>query len=227
MTNTPKGRSAHSSETLQQALNWWQQRTIARQAICAELLKEQVWQELFALRRHLSLDARLETSSITHSVQYLSSIERSIVGLNTLVQTLYPAYIDDSLPLALQYQVAVWQQRLPWLQIRAKLPPRWYLNCPYYNWLVLHLLDEWLLALPVQPTTTASLAITLTEDPSIQRLDLRWLEHNPTEVSAVMQGPVGHLITLLEVLLTGQVTIQTQGQETMWQICWKPCSTVC
>lgn len=225
--NTPKSRSAHSSDALQQGLDWWQQRTIARQAACAELLKEQVWQELFALRRHLELDVRLRASSVDHSAQYLRSVEQAIASLNTLTQALYPAYIDDSLPLALQCWVGVWQQRLPWLQIRVRLPLQWYSNCPYYNWLVLHLLDEWLLALPTQPATTAYLAIALTEDPSIQRLDLRWLEHSSAEVFAATQTPVGHLITLVEVLLAGQVTIQTQGQETMWQICWQPCSTVC
>ncbi len=191
----------------------------------AELLREQVLQNLFAIRRNLELNADSSVDSWGDKAQWLGAVEQVIASLDRLTQSLYPAYIDDSLPLALQYQAEVWRQRMPQLQFSVSVPQQWGSNCPYYNWLILALLDEWLLALSAELDMTASVVIALAEETSTQRLDIGFLAQHSARLAPAPEIPVHHLITLFELLLAGQFITQTQGLQTTWQLCWRPCST--
>ncbi|PSN13078.1 hypothetical protein C7293_17490 [filamentous cyanobacterium CCT1] len=113
---------------------------------------------------------------------------------------------------------------MPQMQFSVSVPQRWGSNCPYYNWLILALLDEWLMAMSVGLDMTASVAIALAEDASTQRLNIGFLAQSSVNLASAPEIPVHHLITLFETLLVGQFTTETVGLQTMWQLCWRPCS---
>jgi hypothetical protein len=198
---------------------------MARHNAYAESLREQVLQDLFAMRRNLELTTGSSFDGGEGRVQGLGAIEQVVASLDKLTQSLYPAYIDDSLPLALQYQAEVWRRRMPQLQLSVSVPQQWRSSCPYYNWLMLALLDEWLLALSAKSDITASVAIALAEDESTQWLNIEFQAQPLARLASAPEIPVHHLIILFETMLAGQFTTETVGFQTTWQFYWRPSST--
>ncbi|PSN13221.1 hypothetical protein C7293_16880 [filamentous cyanobacterium CCT1] len=74
---------------------WWHQRAMDKHNAYAELLREQVLQNLFAIRRNLELNADSSVDNWGDKAQWLGAVEQVMASLDRLTQSLYPAYIDD------------------------------------------------------------------------------------------------------------------------------------
>ncbi|MBF2003244.1 MAG: hypothetical protein IGS38_21290 [Synechococcales cyanobacterium M58_A2018_015] len=87
----------------QQAMQWWESRRVLRLNAEVEVLRDQVLQELFTMRRCLELDS-LETGEAADQQRHvwLAQVETLHQSLERLGFQLSPPYVEDSLPLAIQ-----------------------------------------------------------------------------------------------------------------------------
>ena len=95
------------------------------------------------MRRSLevSLIDNIELST-QRNQDWLKKIEKLHYSLEQLSDRLAPAYLEDSLPLAIQYVVEPWQKCNPRLKIEMELPARWRHELPDRSLVVLRVLDE-------------------------------------------------------------------------------------
>ncbi|MBF2072279.1 MAG: hypothetical protein IGS50_00730 [Synechococcales cyanobacterium C42_A2020_086] len=87
----------------QQAMQWWESRRVLRLNTEVEVLRDQVLQELFTMRRCLEL-VSLETGEAADQQRHvwLAQVETLHQSLERLGFQLSPPYVEDSLPLAIQ-----------------------------------------------------------------------------------------------------------------------------
>lgn len=108
-----------SDDPARRALQWWQQQQINRLHDKAELIREGVLQELFAIRRALELAHHNQEPVSQASLQQLESLH---IKLEQVSNELSPAFIQDSLPLAIQHVLKQWQIQHPAVTLSPRLP---------------------------------------------------------------------------------------------------------
>jgi hypothetical protein len=214
--------SENSYPQIQQAMVWWQQRSVAKQEAFAEMLRERVQQDLFALRRELALS--LDSSSLSNQAhrQWLTALEHISLSLDWLKHNLHPDFVEDSLPLALQKKVEAWQAQMQTLKVSLTVPPGWPLNCAYDNWVLLNLMEELLLA--IMPYLIDQTSVTLSLEDSIpgQENIFSISVHHSEVPTFFPTAPFRDLITVFEVLMGGQCFSKIQVQVSTWYFRWQP-----
>lgn len=187
------------------------------------MLQEGALQQLFALRRSLELSLGDESNgTIEDRQRWLRSLERLFAELNTLQQSLHPAFVEDNLPLALRQAVASWQQRLPDVEFKLTLLTVGFPNSAYDNWLILDILEEWLLALDRSFDRGSEIAFSLETDPPEQQL-LMTLSGKYRVHTIHIHDPLFQKLTILfALLLGGQCQMQMQNEQIIWCFRWQP-----
>ncbi|MGB3613531.1 MAG: hypothetical protein WBA10_07020 [Elainellaceae cyanobacterium] len=109
----------------QHALTWWHQRQVDRLHDSAELIRDGLLQELFAIRRGLELASDEDGLDTQASLQDgLRQLEALHLQLETVSNLLSPAFVQDSFPLAVQYSLKAWGQRHPAITLTTQLSHR-------------------------------------------------------------------------------------------------------
>ena len=108
-----------SNHKTRQAFQWWQQQQVNRLHNGAELIRDGILQELFAIRRSLEL-AHDEHEAVYHdSLQRLETLH---LRLEQISNALSPAFIRDSLSLSIQHVLQQWQSQHPSITLSIQLP---------------------------------------------------------------------------------------------------------
>jgi len=208
---------------LKQAIHWWQRQTMAKQEANAEMLREGALQELFALRRSLELSLAADPSEAAErQLCWLSSLSQISLSLDQLKQTLHPAYISDSLPLALQSRVERWRRQMPQTQFSLTIPPIWPVNCSYGNWLLLTVLDEMMLFLEPYLIAGATIALGLEHHLLMQKLTINLVNASLNGALLGSATTLEHLKTIFEELVTGEWSSQLENEQVLWHLHWPP-----
>ena len=92
-------RSQRATRQQQQAWHWWHNQQQQQQHIQAEIVRDGLLQEAFALRRYLEKSDH----STDETAPYLEQFNQFYRSLENLSNELSPPFVDDSLPLALQF----------------------------------------------------------------------------------------------------------------------------
>lgn len=124
------------------ALRWWYETQSIEFHEEAEFAKNGLLQESFFLRRSIELsDGNLTSTSDTIKEKYLNSIEKIYDAVTELINHLSPAYVNDSLPLAIQFLVSAWKMKVTasWVM---QLPADWDNESPIYNRVLLSVLNR-------------------------------------------------------------------------------------
>lgn len=125
------------------ALQWWYERQSIEMSEEAEASKNGLLQELFFLRRSIELlDENLSSNSSQFKGKYLNSTEKLYDSVTELINHLSPAYVDDSLPLAIQYLLSAWKTKVTGVQWVMELPSDWSNESPMYSRVLLSVLDR-------------------------------------------------------------------------------------
>jgi hypothetical protein len=219
--------SESSYAQVQQAMDWWQQRSMAKQRAYAEMLRERVQQDLFALRRglELSLDSNMMSIQVQVQRQWLTALEQISLSLDWLKHNLHPAFVEDSLPLALQKKIEAWQGDIQTLQLQLTVPSGWPLNCSYDNWVLLNLIEELLLATMPYRVAQTSVMLSLEAPLPDQQLGFSISMNHPELRIFSPTAPFQYLVTVFEVLMAGQCLCKIQNQEYTWYFRWQPQAT--
>ncbi|MEM9977734.1 MAG: hypothetical protein AAF808_08880 [Cyanobacteria bacterium P01_D01_bin.2] len=204
-------RSQQRVQQQQQAWHWWYSQQQQQQQYQAEIVRDGLLQEAFALRRCL------ENGSSNTPVP-LEQFNQFYRALENLSNQLSPPFIEDSLPLALQFLLKHYGQ----LETALTLEPDtdWSSDKSESNQTVVAVVAELLplLAQAAQPP----LQVRLWRSGSLNNLRFtRHILHQQTARSLLNSVEVEHLKEIFHSLLSGTLDIKQTNAELMCQLSWR------
>lgn len=226
----------------QSALQWWHQRQCDRQHHSAELIRDGVLQNLFALRRSLEL-THVQQQPV--SSEQLRQIESLYGELETISNHLSPAFSRDNVTLAMHHILNQWQSDHPTVNLSSHLMA----NASSEHSMGDHpislmLLEDCLESMEGNLSERAAIDITFANsasnhppnpspNPSPQKALTQPLNDQHPTATLVLhiqeandhhrRAIATHFVYLCRsfILLTGGTSTHTQGDDWLqWQFCW-------
>ena len=152
-----------------QALQWWYSRQSLKLSLEAENIRDGLLQESFTMRRSLEL-LPVDSLGLSHTTQeHLQKINNFHQSLTQLSDRLSPAYIQDSLPLAIQSLLKRWVEFHPDLDFRIDMPKYWQHEPAERSLIVLKTLEE-LLRISLPELIQISVYISLKQHGNISQI---------------------------------------------------------
>jgi hypothetical protein len=185
----------------QRALRWWQNQQALQLHQVAEEIRDSLLQQSFSLRRNLEVDLEgVAANSMVMNQSWLNSLEGLHNDFKLLSDFLSPPYLEESLPLALQYRVETWQAHYPSRKFTLNLPDLWPQEMPDRTQVLFTALDE-VLRLTASSTlpdetielclrteqSTAELRVQIST-PEVLNLEVQNLRHLARAVPALVDG---------------------------------------
>ncbi|MBD2241355.1 hypothetical protein H6G35_33015 [Aulosira sp. FACHB-113] len=188
-----------------------------------EAIRNEVLQNTFVLRRHL--ESPLPTSSESQhklNTHYLENIEKFHYSLKELSDYLYPAYVDESLPLAIRHMLDTWNKRFPSLNIQYELPNEWREESRDRSQVILIALEELLNYCVSNTSTNFSLFVSLTLQGNLNELMIKFtdLDVSKSTLTAATTDDLLHLCRALKFWLSGKCSRYRQNQTEIWYLRW-------
>jgi hypothetical protein len=206
---------------MRHALQWWWQRQAARLHREAECIRDGLLQESFGLRRGLEL-ALIEPGDIpiAQGQEWLDKIDQFHHTVEELSNHLSPPYLNESLPLAIQYSLSVWQVANP-LIWTLDLPDSWQDEPIDRSYVILTTLDELLQIVLQEPTSVTSISIQLRQHNDISKLQVE-VTYSDAIILAKSShvNDLRHLCQAFQCLAPGKSRTQRQEQTVTWYFCW-------
>ena len=204
-------RSQRIGRQQQQAWHWWYSQQQQQQQYQAEIVRDGLLQEAFALRRCLEGSPTISAPYLEQSIQFYRALEN-------LSNQLSPPFIEDSLPLALQFLLKHHGQ----LETSLTLEPDtdWASDKSESNQTVVAVVAELLplLAQEAQPP----LQVQLWRSGTVNTLQFtRHILHHQTALSVLNSAEVQHLKEIFYSLLSGTLDIKQTNAELMCQLSWR------
>ena len=204
------------------ALQWWQARQSRQLLSEAEKIRDGLLQESFTIRRSLELSLEDGRSTSTKlSQDLLKKMEKFYHSLEQLSDHLSPAYIEDSLPLAIQGVVESWQTYNSRLKIEIELPTAWRQEPIDRSLVILRVLDELLRITASQLVRELSLQIRLNQQGNLAELivQIRYPDVS-TLVSDWGREDLEYLSQTFEFLISGQCSRRREELTVAWYFRW-------
>lgn len=188
----------------------------------AEKIRDDLLQESFAIRRSLELAIGGDGSASTGiSGDCLKTIENFHHSLQQLSDRLSPAYIEDSLPLAIQGVVEPWRTGNPRLKINMDLPAWWSHEPPERSLVILKILDELLRITSSELLTDILINISLTLLGNIGELSVHISYPDTSTFDANSnQKELEYLSLTFEFLTSGQCCRRNKELTAAWYFRW-------
>ncbi|QSJ20889.1 hypothetical protein JYQ62_20665 [Nostoc sp. UHCC 0702] len=156
---------------IQQALQWWFSRQSFKLFLEAKKIRDGLLQESFTIRRSLDLLAQDNLNLTTNKTQeYLKQADNFHHALVQLSDRLFPAYIQDSLPLAIECLLEPWLTSNSQLYFHFDIPPYWRYEPAERSLLVLRALEELLILTLSNVSVSTSIFISLKQQKNIGQL---------------------------------------------------------
>ncbi len=205
----------------QRAFRWWHSRQLAKMHQEGEAIRNGVLQTTFFMRRHLESPVPSSTET-QHKLdkRYLESIEKFHDSLKELSDYLYPAYIDESLPLAIQHLLDTWKNRSS-LNLEYELPTEWGDEACERIHLVLMLLEEFLHTYVLEVTKNPAVCVKLKQQTTLSELMIQVTypeESNLTDIKT--SDDIFHLSRTIETLLKAKCYYHRRHQTETWYLRW-------
>ncbi len=207
----------------QRALQWWSQRQSRQLSSEAEKIREGLLQETFTLRRSLerSLLDDVDTSTKTGE-DCLQQVEHFYHSLEQLSERLAPAYVEDSLPLAIQDLVESWRSRYSRLKVEIALPMDWSPEPIERSLVILRVLDELLEITLSKLATDISLHITLKQQGNLGELIVQIAYPDvATLMSSLASEDLEYLSQTFSFLTSGQCFHCRNELSVAWYFRWE------
>ena len=156
--------SRKSHNKTQQALQWWFFRESAKLFLEAEKIRDGLLQESFIIRRNLELLPidNLELS-VNQTQECLKKTDNFHQSLSQLSDRLFPAYLEDSLPLAIECLLEPLLTSHPELHFNIDMPASWRDEPAERSFIVLRALEELLRITLPEVLAKISISIRLQE----------------------------------------------------------------
>lgn len=206
----------------QHALAWWHQRQVNRLHDSAELIRDGLLQELFAIRRGLELGSYRGGADAQASLQDgLQQLEALHLQLETVSNVLSPAFIQDSFPLAVQHSLKSWGQRYPAVTLTTHLSQGQTTAPDFSSRVTLTALEELLISISDHLDADTEIAVSSDdEEPSSSlTVHIKNLTCDRSEKIAQLEE-LHHLKKSFELLTGGLVLQQADDRQIRWRFVW-------
>ncbi|MGI8504646.1 MAG: hypothetical protein ACR2LR_26475 [Hassallia sp.] len=203
-----------------QALQWWSSRQSLRLSLEAENIRDSLLQESFTMRRSLELLPVDSMGLSPTSEEHLQRINSFHQSLTQLSDRLSPAYIQDSLPLAIQSLLKLWVESHPNLDFCIDMPNYWLHEPAERSLVVLKALDE-LLRISLPELVQLSVYISLKQHGNISQLVV---QITYPDISALIfdshKSELNYLCKSFRFLTSGKCFYRSQKPSVAWYFYW-------
>ncbi|MBE7384845.1 MAG: hypothetical protein F6J95_025960 [Leptolyngbya sp. SIO1E4] len=202
-------------------LRWWHQYQAHKLNQEAELIRNKLLQEMFAIRRRLELSCETQPNAQAFDCEtHLAELKRLYALLESLGNRLESPYLQDSLPLALQHTVQPWQTQLP---LSTDLPPRWELDPIEHTRLLILFVETLLQHLASATPLPHDCDLRLQHQAELKELTVRvryetWLP--PAWISQI-SSPLQPLLKTFQLLMQGDYDQDLHPRTLTWVLRWQ------
>lgn len=203
-----------------QALQWWYSRQSLKLSLEAENIRDGLLQESFTMRRSLEL-LPVDSMGLSHTTQeHLQKINNFHQSLTQLSDRLSPAYIQDSLPLAIQSLLKLWVESHPDLDLCIDMPKYWRHEPAESSLVVLKTLEE-LLRISLSKLVQPSIYISLKQHGKISQLvvQMTYPETSAFTFSA-HKSELNYLCKSFRFFTSGKCFYRRQKYHVRWYFYW-------
>ncbi len=201
---------------LRHTFRWWCAQRLLEQQQQAEQMQDGILQDLFCIRR--SLELANPTDLQPQQQVWLSQLEQIQRSIEQVGQYLSPAYVETSLPLAIQYAFNQWHVQHPQVTLQLDLPSAWEATNPAQDQFVLVALHQ-LLQLTDQPNLS-KLQVRLTHPQSRQELVIQMSYPDSATRSCSHNSDFVHLGRSFRLLTGGDCQFRREASLTHWCFRW-------
>ena len=222
---------------MERAWQWWYDKQLKQLDCEASRIRDGLLQQSFIMRRSLELSLlnRKEFSSPIFQ-EWLTKLENLHSSLKELSDRLSPPYLEESLPLAIQYVVQKWQIQQPLFQFKLQLPSNWLNKSLARNRIVLTCLEEILQITlaglranavaehdSISQEIQQQVSILISLDNKKEQNELRIHITYPDSISAIalrQYQEIKYLRQSFMLLTSGQCSYQDRQQMDEWCFRW-------
>lgn len=211
---------------MQQASQWWHYRQSHYLQCQADQIRDGLLQKLFTIRRSLELSNQEDCHQWSENRQiWVTEIEQVHRLLRHLSDQLAPSHLEESLPLAIRYELEHWKQQNPQIKLNLDLPTEWTYEPPERSRAILMILDELLrIALPHQPHLIIQepLQIRLTARNYKGELRIGIPYPDPSTLTACCRShELIYLSQSFQLLTSGWCVSHYKGRTATWSFRWR------
>lgn len=211
-----------------QAWQWWHTHQVAESHNCAESVRNGLLQQTFAFRRYLEhqLNGQPKSDSTSGSPEYwLNEFQSFHQSLEHLSNQLSPPFMEDSLPLALQFLLKDCQRSRPDLQLQLNMPAEWPHHDVNQNRLILSLVEALVTLYSKYQADPQRLQLKLSSQGKQHALtlylDSSALSSEQRQVQLLSQSPEAqHIKEVFRNLAAGKLQITCEGAGLRGQFVW-------
>jgi hypothetical protein len=202
----------------QRALRWWQSQQALQSHQVAESIRNGLLQTSFSLRRNLEVALGSTAGDLSLDPAWLHTLEGLHNDFKLLSDRLSPPYLEESLPLAIQYRVEEWQCHYPGCEFTLDLPVHWQAEPSEHSSVILTALDELWRLVCARPVPNRSIQLRLQMESAMALLRIQiWVPEEFDPESA----DLSHLARAFGALTDGTCTYQHQQNQLTMHFRWK------
>jgi len=214
--------SLRSHNRTQQALQWWFCRQSSKLFLEAEKIRDGLLQESFTIRRNLELlpvdDLELSVNKTQECLKKTDNFHQSLAQLS---DRLFPAYIQDSLPLAIECLLEPWVISHPDLYVYINVPQDWREEPADLSLIVLRALEELLRITLPEVLAQISICISLQEQGNVGQLMVQITYPDVSALNFYSSIPeLGYLYESFRFLTSGKCFCRSKNISAAWYFCW-------
>lgn len=203
-------------------MQWWSQRQSLYLQRQAEEIRDGLLQDLFTMRRNLELGVANGVEISAQNCQtWLAQIEKVHHALEQLGNSLSPPYIEESLPLAIQYLLERGKILDAQTHFCLEVPSQWSDRTPEYSRIVLMALYELLRIAMPKSLVEQPLSIRLAARQERGELTVQIVYPDKTKLATFFHlKELKYLSQAFQLLTSGSCACQSQGTTLTWRFCW-------
>jgi hypothetical protein len=214
--------SIRSHNKTQQALQWWFFRQSLKLFLEAEKIRDGLLQESFTIRRNLELlpvdNLELSVNKTQECLTKTNNVHQSLAQLS---DRLCPAYLEDSLPLAIESLLESWIASHPDLYFHIDMPSSWRNESAENSLIVLRALEELLSITLPEVLAQISVYISLKDLGNVGQMVVKITYPDISALGFYSNLPeLGYLYESFRFLTSGKCFCRSKNISAAWYFRW-------
>lgn len=207
---------------MEQALQWWHNQRAEQLNSEAIQIRDRLLQESFAFRRSLEL-SQLQSDQLLNYTDctWIRRFEIFHYHLKELSDRLCPPYLEEGLPLAIEYLIEKWKIAHPYCEFQWKFTPKSQQNLSQRNRIILTMLDELFLIEIAKCTNKELVVIDLVQNKEDNQLKITiQLSQHSESSSSDNHRELKYLQESFRVLASGTWKTETSNLSKTHHLRW-------
>ncbi len=205
----------------QKALKWWSCRQSTKLFLEAEKIRDGLLQESFTIRRTLELlPVDHQDASVNTNQDVLKKIDNFHHSLAQLSDRLFPAYLPDSLPMAIECVLEPWETSDKQVDFNIDLPTYWRHEPAERSLIILSALEELLRITLPEGLTQTSIYINLKQQKKTGELMVQITYPDISTLALCSSPELGYLSESFRFLTSGKCFYRSKNLSVAWYFCW-------